>query len=233
MTEAEWRNGTDPAPMLQYLVGHVSARKLRLFACACCRRVWHLLADERSRFAVQVMEGDADGTASNEDKYLAVVGAEAVANTRTETAVDAAGEAASSAAFAALNATLADAARAADYCAANVISAVYHTATSNQARSAAAERAAERLGQVRLLWEVFGNPFRVLGIDDSWLAWNDGTIPKISQTIYDERAFDRLPILADALEDAGCDNADIIAHCRGEGPHVRGCWVVDLLLGKS
>ena len=51
--------------------------------------------------------------------------------------------------------------------------------------------------------------------------------------MHDDRAFDRLPILADALEDAGCDNADVLAHCRGEGPHVRGCWVVDLILGKQ
>ena len=65
------------------------------------------------------------------------------------------------------------------------------------------------------------------------VAWNDGTVRKIAQAIYDERAFDRLPILADALEDAGCDNADILNHCRNGGEHVRGCWVVDLLLGKT
>jgi hypothetical protein len=55
----------------------------------------------------------------------------------------------------------------------------------------------------------------------------------LAQAIYDDRAFDRLPILADALEEAGCDTADILAHCRGPGPHVRGCWVVDLILGKQ
>jgi hypothetical protein len=65
------------------------------------------------------------------------------------------------------------------------------------------------------------------------LTWNDGTVIKIAQAIYNERAFERLPILADALEDAGCDNADILRHCREPGEHMRGCWVVDLLLGKS
>jgi hypothetical protein len=70
-------------------------------------------------------------------------------------------------------------------------------------------------------------------ITPAWAAWNDGTIPKLAQAIYEERAFDRLPILADALEEAGCDNADILAHCRQPGPHVRGCWVVDLLVGKE
>jgi hypothetical protein len=67
----------------------------------------------------------------------------------------------------------------------------------------------------------------------SWLTWQDSTVSRIAQGIYDERAFDRLPILADALLDAGCDNEDILAHCRSEGPHVRGCWVIDLLLGKT
>jgi hypothetical protein len=70
-------------------------------------------------------------------------------------------------------------------------------------------------------------------IHPSWLAWNDGTIRKMAQVIYDDSAFDRLPLLADALEDAGCDDADILSHCRTPGEHVRGCWVVDLLLGKS
>jgi hypothetical protein len=84
-----------------------------------------------------------------------------------------------------------------------------------------------------LLHEVFGNPFRPATVNSTWLAWNGGTIRNIAQAIYDERAFDRMPILADALEDAGCDNADILRHCREPGEHVRGCWVIDLLLGKK
>jgi hypothetical protein len=87
--------------------------------------------------------------------------------------------------------------------------------------------------QVDLLRDLVGNPFRRARLDISWLAWNDGAIHKIAQNIYDDRAFDRLPLLGDALEDAGCDDADILSHCRTPGEHVRGCWVVDLLLGKS
>jgi hypothetical protein len=64
-------------------------------------------------------------------------------------------------------------------------------------------------------------------------AWLTSTVIALAKGIEDERAFDRLPILADALQDAGCDNADILDHCRGPGPHVRGCWVVDLVLGKE
>jgi hypothetical protein len=81
--------------------------------------------------------------------------------------------------------------------------------------------------------EMFGNPFRPITVDPSWLASNNGTVPKLAQSIYDERVFDRLPILADALEDAGCTNQDMLMHCRAGGEHVRGCWVVDLLLAKG
>jgi hypothetical protein len=84
-----------------------------------------------------------------------------------------------------------------------------------------------------LLRDIFGNPFRPLTFDRSWLAWNNSTVAKISQAIYEDRAFDRLPVLADALEDAGCHDADILAHCRQSREHVWGCWVVDLLLGKE
>src|SRR5262249_11989426 len=72
---------------------------------------------------------------------------------------------------------------------------------------------------------IFGNPFRHVAVDPSWLT---STVVTLAAGINAERAFDRLPILADALQDAGCDNPEVLAHCRGPGPHVRGCWVVDL-----
>jgi hypothetical protein len=75
--------------------------------------------------------------------------------------------------------------------------------------------------------------FRPITIDPKWLTWNDGTVPNLAQAIYDERRFEDTPILADALMDAGCHDEEILAHCRGPGPHVRGCWVVDLLLAKE
>jgi hypothetical protein len=88
----------------------------------------------------------------------------------------------------------------------------------------------EMLGQSALLREIFGNPFRPVTVNPSWLTSN---VTGIAQAIYDERDFEDLPVLGDALEDAGCDNADILNHCRQPGEHVRGCWVVDLILGKS
>jgi hypothetical protein len=72
-----------------------------------------------------------------------------------------------------------------------------------------------------------------VSLDPSWLVWNDHTVVRLAQGIYEEQAFDQLTILADALEEAGCTNSDLLAHCRQQGPHVRACWVVDLLLGKE
>jgi hypothetical protein len=83
-----------------------------------------------------------------------------------------------------------------------------------------------------LLRDVFGSPFsQAPVIDPTWLSWTDGTVDKLARGIYEERAFDRMPILADALEDAGCSDESILAHCRGPGPHIRGCHALDLLLG--
>jgi hypothetical protein len=83
---------------------------------------------------------------------------------------------------------------------------------------------------VGLFRDIFGNPFRPLVLDPSWL---NGTVTHLAHGIYADRAFERLPILADALPDAGCEDPEILSHCRGGGPHVRGCWLTDLLLGKG
>jgi hypothetical protein len=84
--------------------------------------------------------------------------------------------------------------------------------------------------QCAVFREIIGNPFRRVTLDPSWRT---STVLALAESIYADRAFDRLPILADALQDAGCENADLLDHCRGPGPHVRGCWAVDLVLGKG
>ncbi|MCI0456355.1 MAG: hypothetical protein L0Z62_05185 [Gemmataceae bacterium] len=91
-----------------------------------------------------------------------------------------------------------------------------------------------------LLRDLFGNPFRPVAVDPSWLTWYGGTVLRLAQATYHERHLPegtldspRLAVLADALEEAGCTDADILGHLRGPGPHVRGCWVIDLLLGKN
>jgi hypothetical protein len=97
---------------------------------------------------------------------------------------------------------------------------------------AAGERAgrAVRREQADLLRHLVGNPFHPVNLDPSWLT--PGVV-NVADAVYESRAFDRLPVLADALEQAGCTNLDILAHCRQPGEHVRGCWVVDQLLGKE
>jgi len=90
--------------------------------------------------------------------------------------------------------------------------------------------AAESRLHLAYLRDTFGNPFRSVAFDP---AWRTSTVVALAEQMYDSRDFSAMPILADALQDAGCDSDDILAHCRGDGPHVRGCWVVDLVLGKE
>src|SRR5262249_55305243 len=95
-------------------------------------------------------------------------------------------------------------------------------------------RVRERGAQAALLRELFGpTPFRTPAVERSVLAWNDACVPKLAEAIYDGLAWDRLPVLADALEEAGCADADVLSHLRRPGPHVRGCWALDLLLAKK
>jgi hypothetical protein len=97
-------------------------------------------------------------------------------------------------------------------------------------RKAGGDITRELADQTALLRDIFGNPFRPVAVDPAWLT---SDVLALAKGIYEDRAFDRMPILADALQEAGCDSDDILNHCRGPGPHARGCWVVDLILGKS
>jgi hypothetical protein len=90
-----------------------------------------------------------------------------------------------------------------------------------------------RLTQVRLLRDILGNPFRPVTLNPAWLTWHDRLLVAMDRQMYDSRDFRDLPILADALEEAGCTDDGLLAHCREPGVHVRACWVVDLLLGKE
>src|SRR5205823_12081645 len=102
------------------------------------------------------------------------------------------------------------------------------TADQRAARERALSDALQ--GQSDLLRDIFGNPFRPVAFSPSWRT---DTAVSLARRMYESCEFSAMPILADALQDAGCDNADILDHCRGPGPHVRGCWVVDLVLGKE
>jgi hypothetical protein len=284
VTEAEWLASADPGPMLTFLTGRIKRRKEgpftslrnwwlrtpakaadrkpRLFACTCCRRVWHLLTDERGRAVVAAAEQYADGRMTA--KELAALRAAAAVSTpqlfkTTQTSAasvlfaadqpsdwyggfEAATRSAEAATLAAEAASLAAAGR----CAESAIRAAEAAGKAAQAaalragdlktskRAAAGARVREQTAQAALLRDLFGNPFRPVTVQPAWLTWNSATVPKIAQAIYDEQTFDRMPILADALEEAGCTEQSMLDHCRSGGEHVRGCWVVDaLLVGKE
>jgi hypothetical protein len=90
----------------------------------------------------------------------------------------------------------------------------------------------EKQAHCDLIRDVFGNPFRPRpAVATAWLAWDGGTVPRLARAAYDERAFERLPVVADALEDAGCTDTDLLGHLRAATLHARGCWALDLLLG--
>jgi hypothetical protein len=102
-------------------------------------------------------------------------------------------------------------------------------------RAAEGIESRDRLWQQQcwLLRELFSHYFVSVSLPPEWNAWHDGFIPRLVQAIHEEQAWDRLPILGDALEDAGCTAAPLLAHCREPGPHGRGCWVIDGLLGRE
>lgn len=216
MTEAEWLTCTDPGGMLMFLhrCGRTGERQLRLFVSHCLRRqVWHLL-DERGREAVTMAERLAEGVVPRDEWDPLTAAMDTAFHTTHEKAPKAATKAASMAIW-------------------NGVHAARNIQIARHIRDALGQEArdAARRDQAVLLRDLF--VFRVPSIKPAWTGWNANAVCHIAQAIYDEKAFDGMPILADALEDGGCDNTDILTHCRSEEPHVRGCWVVDLLLGKS
>jgi hypothetical protein len=272
MTEAEWLASTDPEAMLRFLLGkpavrsggllgwlglarqlpepgtagevRTSDRKLRLFACACCRRIWDLLVDERSRQGVEVAERYADGLASEDERKAAeaaawdgadsILSKPAVGAARLLRRTDPTGLLLAKgpvpqwrhAAHAAIEAVRGATEAALD----QVIRAATEEGFNSGLEWGA--RAAGPAARLHLLRDIFGNPFRPPAVRPAWLSWNEGTVRKLAQAIYEERRFQGLPILADALEEAGCDDAELLAHCRTGGEHVPGCWTVDSLLSR-
>jgi hypothetical protein len=218
MTEVEWMQCQEPAPLLTYLQWRGSDRKLRLFAAACCRRMQYLLPRQGGKI-IEVAERRADGLAGQAEVEAA---AASLPDPPPSPIIGGFGPVRQTAIRKALLAILVRPVGAAQI-AAQVAAAV----------CSVREREEEPRIQCIFLRDLFGNPFRSGALDRSWLTWKEGTISKLAQAIYQEGAFDRLPIVADALEEAGCTDAAILDHCRGPGPHIRGCWVVDLILGKE
>jgi hypothetical protein len=236
LSEPEWLTCSDPTRMLDFLVaGPASDRKLRLFACACCRRIWPLLPEAGCRDAVGLAERYADGRATPE---VLAAAAEALVELcdhyhfeRLEGTLDATAFLAYTAAS---STTSDDAPRRVPgqldrYIPARTWAPAGAAAVNYRGATPAAE-AEEEAAQCDLLREIFGNPFRPVVVAPEWRS---DTVRAIARGVDEEGAFDRLPILGDALQDAGCEDGQVLRHCRGPRPHTRGCWVVDLALARE
>jgi hypothetical protein len=215
VTEAVWLAATDPTPMLGYLThvlraGRPDGQRDFLLAAAAGRLIWTLFKDERSQLALDWGEAFAD------DADFPVPWSEVRRGTdaaySAPAAVDRTGEEFESALVAVLSVSEED-----------------RTAAGAAFQLHRRHGGDPTLGPA-LIRDIFGNPFRRVTADPSWRTT---TALALARGIYAEKAFQRLPILANALQDAGCEDEAVLTHCRGEGPHVRGCWVVDLLLGKE
>ena len=223
MTEAEWLACTDTWPLLDFLTERASDRKLRLFGVACCQRAEHFISNPRTAHAIAVAECYADGLASNRQRL------EAQRCCRPTAEDIAQGVRAVTSAMLLLQKRAATGVRLATVCAARDVT----EGGAAEGASGGIDPAwsAERAMQVRLLSDIFGNPFRSVAFAPEWRT---DTAVSLASLMYESRDFSAMPILADALQDAGCGDEQVLQHCRDpHGVHVRGCWVVDLVLGKD
>lgn len=200
MTAEDWQHADEPHAMLEFLQkdGNPSARKLRLFAVACSRRVWPRI-DSLGRAAIDVAERFADGFASAAEMRAARLACQ-----------NAGGSAAWYAA------------------ASNPTIAARNAARSAQVGVDAGAEMAELLAQAYLIRDIFGDRNMVHSFGS---IWRQPAVIHLARLIYDERAFDRMPDLAGALENAGCLDEAFLNHCRESALHVRGCQAIDLILG--
>jgi hypothetical protein len=225
MTEAEWLACKDPGQMVAYLEAGASERALLLLCCACCRRLWHLLETPALRQAVDAAERFADGEIDNEAFRVAALATHPLMNYREEIFSGHARDEVVRAAYA-LNAAM--------------LAVPGHAYVKFSALAAGLSRDRERAVHVDLIRDVFGNPFHPAVVQPEWRRRDDGLLVRLATSVYEERSLpagtldlDRLAVLADALEDSGCADPEILGHLRVPGPHVRGCFVVDLILGST
>jgi hypothetical protein len=256
MTEEEWLRAADATGLWAFVRDELcfnrnvvkkptgeevyNQRLLYLLGVAVCRRLESLFPDSCCQRMIQVAEAYAEGAATLDELADAHEAIEIVMGDEV------AASAAVDAVFWLLCTDDYKAIRGVD-CATDAVGYLHAIAagvlpagaTQNEGKAVwkhptfLAGKEAEGRAVCDLIRDIIGNPFRPVSLEPSWLTWNDGTVVKLAQGIYEDRAFDRLPILADALEEAGCDNTDILAHCRQPTEYVRGCWVVDTILGKT
>ncbi len=227
MNEQEWLTCINPMAMLEFVRGKASNRKLRLFAIAGCRSMGPFFGE--NKVALETADRYIDGVATTEQLSTArlAIGkpigediiSHAVLLALGENAWEAArGVANEAALYAEASTEILLECQGEDWCKNSGIGTPEDERVKQEAKLA------------NLLRDVIGNPFRFITIDP---RWQTSVVVDLAKAIENERSIDRMGILADALMDAGCDSENISAHCRADGPHVRGCWVVDLLLAKE
>ncbi len=245
MTEAEWLACDDPQKMLEFLRGKASDRKLRLLAVACHRRIWHLVTDKPiSRKTLEFAERYADGLATRSELHGNAWGKRgSVGSAVQRKAWDAAELSIYMGAHTVCETVLRkdpelyrqrEAAWDAlwpNYSLSESLQMAEATMPADWLKTGRDAWTEERIGQCGLIRDIFGAAhFHTVPVDSSWLT---AAARCIAETIYNERRFADLPILADALEEAGCTSAEILEHCRSGGEHFLGCWALDLVLGKE
>lgn len=244
MTRKQFRDCTDPVAMVRMIHGMVSGRKLHLYFCGGCRTFEHLLYSRHSRNSLDVVERSADGLATEEDLMVAAYYAESptfgldyhpeyiqqnLSNEpdmiRRLVELGAISESVLSGGEFAVNREVSSML----YQAADMVYFLPYGPNELGTFLRSANQCKYVSWPGRWLKDcVFGNPFRPVLIP---LSIRDSTVLSLAHGIYRERAFDRMPVLGDALEDAGCNLKEVLDHCRTNEPHVRGCWVVDQILG--
>lgn len=262
MTEADWQACDNPVAMLHFCQSGQSnrrllknarrvkrriydpalQRKLRLVACGICRRIWHDLPEGAYRRAIEAAERYADGEADRDELESAramLLPDDLPFEEATRSKIDRA---------------VKNAMRTYDneehvgrlfYVALSTaweigeLESIPRTAWNGPtaqwdayADSRGAGYFSGQAERAAILRDAIPSPFRDVEFDAGWLSWNNDTIKHMARTIYESHRFQEMPILADALEEAGCAEAGILDHCRRATWHVRGCWVIDLLLSR-
>ena len=245
MTEAEWLAGEDPGKMLQFLQDRVSERKLRLFALATAVRLFALFNDSPSPKTLAAIEECADSGILDDSEGMPI------AITSPMTGVYYGRSKPDHPPFVTIGSmvrpetviALIEALKLFNDIRAECYGVMFEVAAEHGRLVEFSQPLVRvlltpvfvpedyRHHGLRALREVFGNPFRPATLDP---AWRTSTVLTLASQMYESRDFSAMPILADALQDAGCDSEEVLNHCRdAHATHVRGCWVVDLVLGKS
>jgi hypothetical protein len=210
MIEQKWLTTDDYTEMMRFLGERMSKRKRLLFGCATARLVWHRLRKRCNRQAIEITERHADDLATRKEM------AAAYQNLKWEPAMWSEWHIVA----------LTDGLPYRDPSAEEMA----RLQTTTEERLPLATRTMQWADALR---DLVHNPFRPLRFDPAWRTTNDRAVLHLAQTIYDERRWEDLPLLADALEDAGCNESEVLVHCRQPGSHFRGCWLVDLVLGRT